>query len=76
MDIYPVGNTPLTGVWVARYFDGSGIVAFPTEVQALRYAVERQMEVAFVAWGNDLQRGNDGDGRHVVPWQAATEGAS
>jgi hypothetical protein len=39
------------GFWLCRYGDWSGIAAFPTEVEALRYAVDKSMTVEFVEWG-------------------------
>lgn len=43
---------PAKGCWVASYYDGSGYAIFPTEVEALRYALEHTMNtVKFVEWG-------------------------
>jgi hypothetical protein len=41
------------GVWVAHFADWSGFVFFPTELEALRHAVEWSMQVTHVAWGVD-----------------------
>lgn len=43
-----------TGIWVAYYSDRSGIVAFPTEIEALRYAVKHSCEAGFRSYGVDL----------------------
>lgn len=43
-----------SGVWVAYYSDRSGAAVFPTEVEALRYAVEVSAAVQFVEWGEDV----------------------
>lgn len=43
------------GVWIARYPDCSGLAAFATEIEALRYAVEHNMEVVHVPWGEDIR---------------------
>jgi hypothetical protein len=50
------GFDPGEGVWVARYPDGSASAAFPTEIEALRHAVNNSMEVALVPFGEDLIR--------------------
>lgn len=39
------------GCWVAYYSDWSGVAVFPTEIEALRYAVSRSMLVEFKPWG-------------------------
>ena len=40
------------GVWVAYYSDHSGMSVFPTEIEALRHARERNMDaVEFQPWG-------------------------
>lgn len=39
------------GVWIARHSDWSGIAVFATEIEALRYAVDHSMQVAFMTWG-------------------------
>ncbi|MCP9947228.1 hypothetical protein [Actinomadura madurae] len=44
-----------TGVWVARYADGSSICPFGEEIDALRHAVDHTMEVAFIPWGEDAR---------------------
>lgn len=44
----------LTGCWVAYYHDRSGAAVFKDEIDALRYAVERNMEVKLVHWGHDI----------------------
>lgn len=41
------------GVWIAHYDDG-GIVPFPTEIEALRHAVETTKKVSFVPYGEPL----------------------
>jgi hypothetical protein len=41
----------LEGFWIARHGDGTGIVPFLTEIEALRYAVENTMKVEFVRFG-------------------------
>lgn len=43
-----------TGAWLAYYTDQSGMAIFGTEVEALRYAVERSMQVIFWQYGTDL----------------------
>jgi len=40
------------GFWLAYYPDWSGIAAFPTEIEALRYAVSTSMQVEFRVWGD------------------------
>jgi hypothetical protein len=42
---------PLSGVWLAYYTDWSGLAVFATEIEALRYAVDHTMSVAFREWG-------------------------
>ena len=44
--------------WLAYYSDFSSLVAFPTEIEALRYAVERHMQVKKICWGFDLRTDN------------------
>lgn len=39
------------GFWLAYYSDWSGIAAFPTEIEALRHAVDKSMTVMFCEWG-------------------------
>lgn len=39
------------GVWIAYYSDRSAVAVFATEIDALRHAVERRMEVRFQEWG-------------------------
>lgn len=39
------------GFWLVYYSDWSGIAVFDTEIDALRYAVEKQMQVEFRQWG-------------------------
>ena len=46
------------GCWVVYYSDRSGIAMFPTEIEALRVAVDRKMECKFVEWGVDPFDGN------------------
>lgn len=42
------------GVWVAYWSDHSGApVIFRFEVEALRYALERHMQVKFAPFGDD-----------------------
>ena len=43
------------GVWVARNADGSSIVPFASEIDALRHAVSFLMEVAWVPWGEEAR---------------------
>lgn len=43
------------GIWLAYYEDWSGCSAFSTEVDALRYAVTRGMQVKRVRFGQDLR---------------------
>lgn len=42
------------GAWVAYYSDRSAAAVFRTELEALRVAVERSMQVKFVTWGEDI----------------------
>jgi hypothetical protein len=42
---------PLSGIWLAYYADWSGVAVFATEIEALRYAVGRSMQVEFREWG-------------------------
>jgi hypothetical protein len=49
-----VANEPW-GVWLAYYNDWSGMAVFATEVEALRYAVQKGMAVAFAKFGVDLK---------------------
>lgn len=44
------------GVWMAYYSDGSAARPFPTEVEALRYAVAYSCQVEFTRWGRDVGR--------------------
>ena len=39
------------GVWLATYSDWSGIAVFGDELEALRYANGRSMQVEFKPWG-------------------------
>ena len=41
--------------WLAYHTDFSGMVAFPTEIEALRYAVANHMSVKKVYGGFDLR---------------------
>ena len=43
-----------TGVWIVMYLDASSVVTFGTEIEALRYAVDKQMFVKFVPYGEDI----------------------
>lgn len=43
------------GCYIAYNDDWSGMAVFSSEVQALRYAVERSMKVARVPFGVDLR---------------------
>ena len=43
------------GAWVAYYSDWSGVSIFATEIEALRHAVGKSMEVGFFPWGSDLR---------------------
>jgi hypothetical protein len=43
------------GAWVTYYADWSGIAIFATELEALRYAVGRTMEVKFVEFGGEIR---------------------
>jgi len=50
-------GTPMverSGVWVAFYADRSGAATFPTEIEALQYAVAMNADVQFVKWGEDV----------------------
>lgn len=47
---------PNSGVWVARYSDGSGISTHRCEVDAHRAANGTGRDVVFVPWGDDLLR--------------------
>jgi len=40
------------GVWFVYYLDYSGFAVFPTEIEALRYAVRHSMECEFREWGS------------------------
>lgn len=42
------------GVWVAYYLDKSACVPFATELDALRFAVDRSMSVRFVRFGETV----------------------
>lgn len=44
-----------TGVWVVYYDDFSGFAVFSSEIAALRYAVSRTMQIAQVAFGEDVR---------------------
>lgn len=46
--------TPMDGVWMSWYTDGSGVHPHPNEVEALRAAVESSRTVTFVLWGETL----------------------
>jgi hypothetical protein len=48
-------NTEVGGVWVAFYQDGSGVYLFRSEVEALRFAVDRSAAVVFVEWGVEVR---------------------
>ena len=49
------------GAWVAYHGDFSGFVIFDKEIEALRYAVENSMMVAFIPFGQDVRKWiNDG----------------
>lgn len=41
------------GYWLAYYSDWSGFVAFANEIEALRHAVGKSMDVAYIEWGED-----------------------
>lgn len=43
----------LRGVWVAYYFDWSGLRIFRDELKCLRWAVSHSMEVMFCPFGQD-----------------------
>lgn len=47
-------TTEPEGVWIAYYPDGSSVVPFATEIEALRYAVEHKMEARKVLWGEPV----------------------
>lgn len=42
------------GLWLAYYSDGSSLVVFDREIDALRHAVEHSMQVRRVALGECL----------------------
>lgn len=42
-----------TGVWIAYHCDWSGFRVFPTEIEALRYAVGNFMSVGFLHYCED-----------------------
>ncbi len=44
----------MSGVWLAYYPDLSGVAVFDEEIDALRYAVEKGMDVMFCDFGKDL----------------------
>ena len=44
----------MTGVWVAFYYDMSGLVLFDNELTCLRHAVEHNMQAKFVEFGVDV----------------------
>lgn len=46
---------PPGGVWLAYYRDWSGMAVFRTELDALRYAVEKGMAVTPLLFGVDLK---------------------
>lgn len=41
--------------WLAYYHDWSAMAVFDSEIECLRYAVERQMQVRPVSYGEDLR---------------------
>lgn len=41
-----------SGVWVVYYGDFSAVAVFATEIEALRHAVENQMTVKRIGWGD------------------------
>lgn len=43
-----------SGVWVALYQDASHVAVFATEIEALRHAIDKQMTVKFVPYGEDI----------------------
>ena len=43
-----------SGVWIAYYSDRSGVVPFGSEIEALRYAVDKSMTVRRVPFGEDV----------------------
>lgn len=51
---HDIADRPWT-VWVAYYSDWSGIAVFSTEIEALRYAVERGMQVKGLESGDELR---------------------
>jgi hypothetical protein len=40
------------GVWIAYHSDGSGLVVFASELEALRYALPSGMQVKFALFGD------------------------
>jgi hypothetical protein len=42
-------------LWVAYYHDWSGFAVFDREILALRHAVERNMAVKQIAYGEDIK---------------------
>jgi hypothetical protein len=44
----------LTGVWMAFYRDGSLVMPFKTEIEALRFAKGNGLDVEFVPYGTDV----------------------
>jgi hypothetical protein len=59
--IYP-GTTTLSTVltppeaWMAYLSDMSSLVIFPTEIEALRHAVEQGMQVKRLGWGENIHK--------------------
>jgi hypothetical protein len=43
------------GVWLAYYSDWSGMAVFESELECLRYAVDKTMTVKYVPFGQDLR---------------------
>jgi hypothetical protein len=41
-------------IWVAYYYDRSGVAVFETEIEALRYALANSMQVKRAPFGVDL----------------------
>jgi hypothetical protein len=48
-------SEPSAGIWVAFYSDLSETVVFDSELAALRHAVEREMSVKFIQYGEAIR---------------------
>lgn len=55
----PIGEA--SQVWAAYENGGSVMVIFPTELEALRYAVGQGMKVQLLSWGEEVHMQLDGE---------------